>query len=313
MMRPMPVPADEALLPVPPAALAAQRRANAELALMAHPDPRTPAGLAELRATAPSAGPTGVAVRTDDGPPRLRVLVPPGDVRAVLVRVHGGGFVVGTPEHDDPVNARLARRCGLLVVSPAYRRAPEAPVPDAVADCAAAVVRAARLHPGPLVLAGTSAGSHLALRAALALREEDPATFARLVGLHLDCGRYDLAGTPSARRADDRTLMLTATWLTAFREVAFPGADAAALRAASPLHADLRGLPPLLLTVGELDPLLDDTLLLARAARAAGVAATVDRWPLAPHSFLASGTPLADLALTRVEAWLRARTAPDGR
>ncbi|PTL58279.1 alpha/beta hydrolase [Paraconexibacter algicola] len=295
-------------LEVPEAVRAAQEAANAALARMPHPDPREPAGLAALRA-APPAGPRHPAARdvVRDGL-RLRVLPPPGEAAGALVRVHGGGFLLGSPEHDDPVNARLARACAVRVLAPAYRRAPEAPVSAAVNDVGTALRAAATGDPAlPLLVAGVSAGAHLALRALLALRDGGDPLLARVAGAHLDCGRYDLLGTPSARRADDRTLLLTGTWLTAFREVAFPGADRAALRAASPLHADLRGLPPLLLTVGDLDPLLDDTLLLADAVRAAGGEASVLRLPHAPHSVLGSGTPLADLALGHVERWLRAR------
>lgn len=285
---------------IDPAVLAAQREANAELARMAHPDPRDPAGLAALRAR-PPAGPAPLLapVDHDAGGLRVRVLAPPGPPRGVVVRVHGGGFAVGTPEHDDAVNDRIARTVGAVVVSPAYRLAPDVTLHEEIADVGAALAWAAGRWPDlPLVLAGTSAGSHLALSAALRAPED-------VAGLHLDCGRYDLAGTPSARAATDDTLMLTRTWLTAFRELALPGVRGDALRdpAVSPLHADLSGLPPALLTVGELDPLLDDTLLLA--ARLPDAEAQV--WPCAPHSFLGSGTPLAELALAGVFAWIAAR------
>lgn len=154
--------------------------------------------------------------------------------------------------------------------------------------------RAARRHVG---------GSHLALSAALRLRDTGAAAFGRLRAMHLDCGRYDLAGTPSARAATDETLLLTRTWLDAFREIALPGVTGDALRdpAVSPLYAALHDLPPALLTVGSLDPLLDDSRLLAARLPSA----RLDVWPEAPHSFLGSGTPLAELALDAVLEWLR--------
>lgn len=278
---------------------------------MAHPDVRTPAGLAEVRAAEPAKPPATVIpvdqeIAGPAGSLRLRTCTPPGVRRGTLLRIHGGGFAVGSPEHDDVLNVRLARSCAVTVVSPAYRRAPEVTLHEAIADVAAAL-RWVLDAGGPVLLAGTSAGSHLALSAALRVR--DVGDLAGLAGMHLDCGRYDLAGTPSARRADAATLLLTREWLDGFRELALPGVRGAALRdpQVSPLHADLRGLPPTLLTVGGLDPLLDDSRLLADRLREAGGTADLDGWPRAPHSFLASGSPLAELALARVAAWLDAR------
>lgn len=297
---------------IEPSALAAQRAANAELAEMPHPDVRTPEGLAELRAHGPSPATTVLTPRDEripgpGGALRLRVFTPDRPARGVVLRIHGGGFAVGTPEHDDRVNDRIARTCGLAVVSPAYRLAPEVTIREEIADCAAAARwAAAHAATGPLLLAGTSAGSHLALSTALRLRDDHPHAFARLAGLHLDCGRYDLAGTPSARSATDDTLLLTPAWLAGFAALAVPGADERGLRdpEVSPLHADLRDLPPALLTVGALDPLIDDSRLLAERLLAAGGSAQLEVWPEAPHSFLGSGTPLAELALERVFGWL---------
>lgn len=289
---------------IAPDALAAQRSANAELAAMTHPDPRSPAGLAAIRARPPA--PALLRPAPDDLDAdgiRLRVFAPDG-AAALLVRVHGGGFAVGTPEHDDAINARIARDCGLIVASPAYRLAPEVTLHEEIADCAAAIGWAAARWPGlPLLLAGTSAGSHLALSAAIRLRDAGTAAFGRLRAMHLDCGRYDLAGTPSARAATDDTLLLTRMWLDAFRELALPGVTGDALRdpAISPLHAALHDLPPALLTVGALDPLLDDSRLLAARLPSA----RLNVWPEAAHGFLGSGTPLAELALAAVLDWLR--------
>ncbi|MBJ7330610.1 MAG: alpha/beta hydrolase fold domain-containing protein [Solirubrobacteraceae bacterium] len=285
------------MIDVDPSVRATQRRCNAELARMTHPDPRTPEGLAEIRARPPEPADL-VLTPVDLG--HARMFVPDHPV-GLVVRVHGGGFAVGTPAHDDRLNDRIARACRAVVVSPAYRLAPDVTLREEISDCVAAVRWAAARWPElPLVLAGTSAGAHLALSAAIRLRSEVP-----LAGMHLDCGRYDLAGTASARAATEETLLLTRTWLDAFAELALPGVIGDALRdpAFSPLYEDLRGLPPALLTVGALDPLLDDSRLLAERLPDA----ELQIWPEAPHSFLSSGTPLAELAFTRVLDWIAAR------
>jgi acetyl esterase/lipase len=96
---------------IEPAILEAQRQVNAMLAQMPHPDVRTPEGLALLRAgTANNVGGTELTPsdRVVDGI-RLRVFVPAGPPRAVLLRIHGGGWAAGAPEDDDVLNDRLAR------------------------------------------------------------------------------------------------------------------------------------------------------------------------------------------------------------
>jgi acetyl esterase len=287
--------------------LADQRAANALLKVMPHPDPRTAQGLAAIRAGAPPRATLSLApadVWLDDL--RVRVFAPEGPA-GIVVRIHGGGFAVGRPEHDDAVNDQIARSSGVTVVSPDYRLAPSVSIPEEVDDCLVAARWATATFDGPFVLAGTSAGSHLALSTALRLRDLSDSAFKRLARMHLDCGRYDLSGTPSARAATDDTLLLTRTWLDGFAAVAAPGLHADQLRAPqfSPLYADLTGVPPTLLTVGEFDPLIDDSRLLAARLKAAGTIAALEVWPQAPHSFIASGTPLAALALARVCAWIR--------
>lgn len=299
------------------AVLDAQRAANAELTKMPHPDPRTPEGLLELRALiapaqrAPELTPADIVVGGPGGDLRLHVFVPEAPARGVVVRIHGGGWVGGAPEDDEALNDHICRTCQVAIVSPDYRLAPEngITIVDEIEDCLAAVRWAhessARFGTERLMIAGTSGGAHLAAATLLRLRDTGEPAMSSIIGAHLDSGPYDVSGTPSQRLATEDTLIVTAMWLEAFRELAFPGRDVEMLRdpALSPLYADLRGLPPAMFVVGALDPLLDDSLFMASRWRAAGNSATLEVWPEGAHTFTNMGTPLAVAAVERTTAW----------
>jgi acetyl esterase len=297
-----------------PALLDAQRQVNQMLAQMPSPDVRTPEGLAVLREiTHPPQGvieltPTDVIIAGPGGDLRLHMFIPAGPVRAVMLRIHGGGFAAGAPQDDDTLNDHIARTCHVAIVSPDYRLAPEVSAPEGIEDCVAAARWVAsqareRFGTGVLLLAGISAGSQLAAATLLRIRDEDGPAFA---GVHLDCGCYDLSGTPSVRAADDTTLILTGNLLSGLFDISLPGIDQEGRRdpKLSPLYADLRGLPPALFTVGELDPLSDDSRFMAARWEAAGNQAELDVWPQGAHAFTNMGTPLAKAALARTTSWI---------
>ena len=298
--------------------LEAQRLANAELAKMPHPDPRTPDGLAELRALiappqqAPELTPEDVLIDGPGGALRLHIFMPDGVPLGVIVRIHGGGWVGGAPEDDEALNDHISRTCQVAIVSPEYRLAPENGVTilDQIEDCLAAVRWAhessARFGTERMMIAGTSGGAHLAAATLLRLRDSADPAFKTIIGAHLDSGPYDVSGTPSQRLATDQTLIVTPMWLEAFRELAFPGRDLEKLRdpGLSPMYADLTGLPPAMFVVGALDPLIDDSLFMAARWQAAGNHATIEAWPVGAHTFMNMGTPLAQKALARTTAWI---------
>jgi len=300
------------------AILEAQRAANAELAKMPHPDPRTPDGLVELRAliappqASPELAPEDVHIEGSRGPLRLHIFTPDTAARGVIVRIHGGGWVGGAPEDDEALNDYICRTCQVAIVSPEYRLAPEDGITilDEIADCLSAVrwthESSSRFGTERMMIAGTSGGAHLAAATLLRLRDQGDGAFKAIIGAHFDSGPYDISGTPSQRLATDETLIVTPMWLEAFRELAFPGRDLETLRTPdlSPLYADLSGLPPAMFVVGALDPLLDDSLFMASRWRAVGNQATVEAWPVGAHTFMNMGTPLAQAALTRTTAWI---------
>jgi acetyl esterase len=236
------------------------------------------------------------------------MFVPDDEPRGVIMRVHGGGFAAGRPEDDDAVNDIIARDSRVVVISPEYRLVPEVTVPDQIEDCLAAARWLIEQYPTrKLLLGGISAGAHLAAATLIRLRGADGSE--RVVGAQLDSGVYDLSQTPSARFATGGTPVLVRTTLDSVIEVSLPDRDFEGRRdpAVSPLFADLRGLPPALLTVGELDPLIDDSAFLAARWQLAGNQATLEVWPSCPHAFTNIGAPLAGPALARITAWIDAR------
>ncbi|MFK3982389.1 alpha/beta hydrolase [Micromonospora sp. NPDC050397] len=301
---------------IDPAVLDAQRQVNAMIAQMPHPDLHTPEGLATLRAgTANNLGgtqitPTERHVDGPGGPIRLRIFSPPSP-RAVLYRIHGGGWAAGAPEDDDVLNDRIARSTGTVIVSPDYRLAPDVTVPDQITDTVAVASwlgRNARTEFGTdtLLTGGISAGGHLAAATLLALRDADDPAFGKFVGAHLDCGAYDLGMTPSAATATEQTLILTRAWLDDLLDLGLPGHTVEQRRTPqlSPALADLTAFPPTLFTVGDLDPLRDDSIILAARLRLTGREADLDVWPEGAHAFTNMATPLSEIALQRTTDWI---------
>jgi acetyl esterase len=247
------------------------------------------------------------------GPIRARVAVPP-TVRAVYLDIHGGGFCMGWPEMKDATNARLALAADIAIVSIDYRLAPEHPYPAGPDDCYRAIdwlIDRAWEEFGTrtVFIGGDSAGGNLAALAALHARELG--LIERVAGVNLTYGVFDLAGTPSSRNRTEDTLVLTPRATEKFHEAYVPGLGEQELRnpMISPLYADLSGLPPALLCVGTLDPLLDDSLLMAKAWKEAGNLAELYVVPASPHGFAGFPTPMAAELETLTAEWIGQRLA----
>jgi acetyl esterase/lipase len=199
--------------------------------------------------------------------------------KTTMMYIHGGGFVACSPQTHRPIIAALARR-GFRVFAPAYRLAPEHPFPAAVNDVAAAWRALRREVDGPIVVAGDSAGGTLALALMISLRdhrEQLPAAAA------LFSPATDLAGTgKSLHENSRRDAIFRPEILEKFRVAYLAGADPKN-PLVSPLYADLRGLPPLFIEVGQREVFRDDSVRLAERARRAGVEAELKVWPVVPH------------------------------
>jgi acetyl esterase/lipase len=315
------------LMEVPAAELVEARRLNS--ALRFSPRFRATGGLMKLMLqSSMRAGqmmrPHGVAgvvardrrVMWNDEALKLRILTVPGaSVRGVYVDYHGGGWSIGNAAMDDPVNARIAKECGLAVVSVDYGLMPETKLPKILAQCYAAADWAfahaqSEFGAGAMVVGGESAGGHLAACTVLNLKATR-ADFARLKGAVLIYGVYDLSSSPSVRNAARDTLVLHGPSMRRGLGLLAPDRDEAGLRApdVSPLYADLAGLPPAIMVVGTLDPLIDDSRLLAERWQAANGDATLLVAPDAPHAFNRFPTRLADRTNGLVRDWIKARLA----
>jgi acetyl esterase/lipase len=210
----------------------------------------------------------------------------------------------------------MARSVGVATVSVRYRLAPEHPFPAGLDDCVAAarwvIANAVEVFgTGKVVIAGNSAGGYLAAQTLLRLRDHHPVAFGEIVAASLVFGVYDLGLTPSVRAATPQTLVLNSTWIDQFFAMAFPGRSSERLREPefSPLYADLTGMPPALFTVGDLDPLLDDSVFMASRWRLAGNESALAVWPESPHGFIRMAPPTGLPAQQRINEWLGTQLA----
>jgi acetyl esterase/lipase len=219
------------------------------------------------------------------------------------------------------------------VASVDYRLAPEHPFPAGPDDCEA-VARwllaggAAELGSDRLVIGGESAGAHLSVLTLLRLRDSDgdagvgggggaaarDGAATGFLGVNLVFGAYDLGGTPSQRRWGDRNLVLSGPIVDWFLDCFLPGRSPEERRdpAVSPLYADLADLPPALFVVGDLDPLLDDSLFMAARWLAAGNDADLAVFPESIHGFSAFPSALAARAQAMQIAFVRRAATAGG-
>jgi acetyl esterase/lipase len=235
-------------------------------------------------------------------------LEPDDSPEVAILHLHGGGYTIGSLATIRPLASHMARAAGAKVLTVAYRLAPEHPHPGALDDAVSAYEWLLKQGwpPERLALAGDSAGGGLAVAALVALRRRglpQPAA-----GVFLSPWT-DLALTGASWGTNEGKDPLVTRWLLAdMAERYLAGADPR-LPTASPLYADLAGLPPLLIQVGTAEVLLDDSVALARAARAAGVAVTLECWSDMIHVWQAFAPVLdeANAAITRIGAWLNDR------
>jgi acetyl esterase/lipase len=266
---------------------------------------------------------TSVTVRLDDGEDReiegvrCRVFRPDGEARALYLHFHGGGMVAGTPEMMDIPNRSMAREFGLVVVSADYRKAPEHPWPagpdDGVAVAAWLVEHAQSEFGTPrLMIGGESAGAYMTAVVALRVRDELGA-INHVKGLNLVFGVYDWGGSPSQRgmRPHEGFDVLSPEGTQFVADCFLPGMTDSERRVPeiSPAFADLRGLPPCFVSVGTCDHLLDDSLLFASRAAAAGVEVDLCVLPEMPHAFQVFPCGITKLWAERQADWVRAHIA----
>lgn len=224
----------------------------------------------------------------------------------VLLYLHGGGYVMGSLDTHRKLAGDLARAAGVRVLLLDYPLAPEQPFPAATDAVVAAYELLAReVSPERIAIGGDSAGGGLTVSVLLALRDRGLPVPAAAVCISpwVDLVREPGDAPPALVAADP---VVSPHRLAAMRDW-YLGPSAPDDRLASPVLADLRGLPPLLVHVGEAEILLDEAKVLAERARAAGVEATLEVWPEMIHVWhvFAGRVPEATAAVERVGSFLR--------
>jgi acetyl esterase len=206
----------------------------------------------------------------------------------VLLHIHGGGFVAGSIGMDDARCSQIAKGADCIVASVEYRLAPEHAFPAGIEDSFAAwdwVTTHAKTFggdSGKFAISGSSSGGHLAIGATLLARERG----ARMPCLQLliNPALDPSQSTASYREFSDGPFMTRARMAWFWKQYAGNGEPGGPLWA--PLTADATGLPPALVITAEYDVLRDEGEAYAALLRAAGVEATVERYPGMIHGFL---------------------------
>jgi acetyl esterase/lipase len=248
----------------------------------------------------------------------VRIPSPEGhEVRAILLRpvrrsgllpailhIHGGAYIIGSPEMSVPELTETAHQLGIAILSVDYRLAPEHPFPAGIEDCYTALgwlhetAGALGVDPSRIAVMGESAGGGLAASLALLAR---------------DRGIYPMAfQLLDAPMMDDRTCVrprnpVTGEFIFAPQDNHFgwscllaaePGAPDVSIYAAAARATQLEGLPPTLIATGALDLFVDENVDYAMRLIAAGVAVELHVYPGCPHGYvIAADAPVAQRAL----------------
>lgn len=224
----------------------------------------------------------------------------------VIVYTHGGGFVTNSAASHRKVAAHLAKQAGVPALVIDYRRAPEHPFPSQIEDAIKAHewLRKQGFKPEATAHAGDSAGGNLAISSALKMRELGmplPAaiiTFSPWLDMESKGASFETNAQSDVFIKRETSVMMAGLYV---------GAASRTNPLANPLHADLKGLPPLFVAVGDSEVLEDDARSVVAKAREAGVDATLEIGPGQQHvyPFMAGRSPAADTTLANAGKWVR--------
>jgi monoterpene epsilon-lactone hydrolase len=237
-------------------------------------------------------------------------VVPQGALAGRMVLyLHGGGYLGGSPSGHRPLIARIAEAARAAAIAPQYRLAPENPFPAAVED-AVAVYRAlleAGTEPGQLVVAGDSAGGGLALALALALKAEG---LPQPAGFFAMSPWVDLTQSGASYKTKAETDPMMKAALDQGALVYLGGRDARD-PLASPIFGDFEGVAPVLIQTGSEEALLSDSVTMADVLAHARVAVRLEVWPEMIHVFHFFGDRLqaARRAIKLAGVWIEERFA----
>jgi acetyl esterase/lipase len=218
------------------------------------------------------------------GVPSEWVAAPGYDSERAVLYLHGGGYAIGSLNTHRRLAYDISAASSARVLLIDYRLAPENPFPAAVDDAAKAWrwLLQQGLNPKRLAIAGDSAGGGLTIATLVNLRDQKLALPACAVAISPWIDLEGIGNSMSARSAQDP--MVQKEGLSWMASMYLNGKDAKAPLAA-PLHADLKGLPPVLVQVGTAETLLDDATRLAEKLHTAGGEVRLAIWPNMLHVF----------------------------
>jgi monoterpene epsilon-lactone hydrolase len=287
-----------------------QRAAIDELLRRPRPQPQSVealrTGFAAMMATLRIADGIRTSAATLAG--RRAVLVEPVQpaVAGTILYFHGGSYVVGSPETAMCLTAALVARTRIRALSLDYRLAPEHPFPAGLDDALAAYrgLLADGVSPRAIAFAGDSAGGGIAICTCVMARDAGLPMPAAVVTFSAGLDQTRTGASMETKAGIDPLLTRQSLGVTGAMYLA--GKDPAQPLLSPATHADLAGLPPLLLQVGTNELLLDDSTRLAARAWAAGVDVILDVTADVPHVFQAFTGLLdeADRALDRAAMFL---------
>jgi len=238
------------------------------------------------------------------------VLAPGADRDVRLLYLHGGGFVSGSGAFYLTLAAHISRAAKCAVLLPDYRLAPEHRFPAGLEDCIGAhewICLNGPSGPGPskaTFIAGDSAGGSLTLATLLALRDRRRPLPAG--GIALSPTTDLTLASESLQTANDP--IISARTMPVFRDLYLGNTDPRN-PLASPVFGDYRGIPPLLIQVGEHEMLRDDSIRVAKKARSDGIQVKLELWPGMFHVFQSHEPllPEAREAIEHIADFMRSR------
>jgi acetyl esterase/lipase len=223
----------------------------------------------------------------------------------VLLYLHGGGYLLGSIATHRALAARIAEAAGIRALIIDYRLAPEHPFPAALEDALAAYdfLLGQGFAPERVAIGGDSAGGGLTLATLLSLRDSGRP----LPGAAIALSPWtDLAATGESIQTRDDPMLGSKDDLVATASLYLDGADPRT-PTASPLYADLAGLPAIAIQVGTAEKLLDDSTRVADRIRGAGGQVDLEVYDDLIHVFqsLAPHVPESLEAIEKLGSFLK--------
>jgi epsilon-lactone hydrolase len=230
-----------------------------------------------------------------------------GKTRKVILYLHGGAYVLGTPLLYANLAYHLSVAGNVSVLLVEYRLAPEHSFPKPIEDALNAYyyLLDKGIKPQDIIIAGDSAGGGLAMATLVSLRNAQQIMPLAYIGIS---PWFDLGLTGESlhkNKKKDYIAHVLADWILLWRDLYLQGMDPHH-PLASPLYADLHSLPPMFIQVGENDVLLDDARRFTEKAKNAGIPVKLEIWEHMPHDWhlLANFLPEGRRAIAKIGEYI---------